>query len=87
MSDDFAVPLEGTLSYRLGLELKLLASSDSPTDTLLQVRQRLLQEMLARDPHSVISIVPSAATGANGLRCSVGIRDEVRWALALAADS
>ena len=86
-SDGNSVPAEGGTGplWRAGLELQKLAAPRGVSHGLVERRLHALNVMLASDPLSVFDFVPLPAAGANGLRVSVIIRDDLSANLALAA--
>ncbi len=80
------VPPELLAPEDLGLELHDILTADCPSQGLLNRRYFLLNEMLASDPLSVFDIVPTTAFRADGLICSVVIRDDIWVTIANAAD-
>jgi hypothetical protein len=82
------VPPESTigLQWSAGLKLHDLAASGGVSHRLVERRLHALSVMLASDPLSVFNFVPLPATGADGLRVAVSIRDDLSVKLALAAN-
>ena len=86
MSLSDRMPPEAPLGCSLGLKLYALLTFDGCCEATLQTRYRLLNEMLSSNPLSVFNIIPDATTGAGALHCSVVVGDDLRFALAGAAN-